>query len=264
LRVACVQMNSSEHWHENIEQVEMYVEQAASLDIELLVFPENFSLMAHSTQQKKDMAQHYEAIIEGIRSLAKQHQINIVAGSLIFQDKQQYLNRSVVFSKDGKQLANYDKIHLFDAYVKDEKSYKESDFFTAGKRPVWAQLDAWKIGLSICYDVRFPELYRYYSAMGCTLLCVPSAFTYHTGYAHWECLLRTRAIENQCYVLAAAQWGHHPNNRQTWGHSMIIDPWGTILHCKEAGTGLVVAEIQAQQITNVHQQMPVLQHRRLY
>jgi len=262
--VACVQLNSSDNWHDNIDQAEFYVRNAAALGVEFLLFPENFSFMGHSSAQKKHMATYYKAITEGMRSLAKTYRIHIVAGSLIYQHGKQYLNRSVLFSKEGQDLAKYDKIHLFDADITGEQRYCESDFFTAGKQPVWVHVDSWKVGLSICYDLRFPELYRYYAAIGCTLLCVPAAFTDQTGAAHWECLLRARAIENQCYVLAAGQWGKHAGNRQTWGHSMIIDPWGNIVNCKQQGSGLVVADIQAKQLKEVHSQMPVLQHRRLY
>jgi len=256
-------MNSGEHWQQNLEAVESYVQQASSLGIQLLLFPENMLNMGCSTQQRKDIAQHYDSMTHHLSQLARQHQMHMIAGSLMAPHEQKLSNRSVVFSNQGQILATYDKIHLFDAVVEHD-AYRESDAFVAGTQPVCVNIKHWNIGLSICYDLRFPELYRHYAAQGCHILCVPAAFTYQTGQAHWQCLLRSRAIENQCYVLAAGQWGKHTDGRQTWGNSMIIDPWGKVLTQKAEGSGLVMANLDMTFLKSVRQQLPVLQHRRLH
>jgi nitrilase len=178
------------------------------------------------------------------------------------------LNRCCVFAPDGSQAGHYDKLHLF-AFDNGRESYDEGRTLQAGSAPVALDIAAWpggarlRLGLSICYDLRFPELYRALMAPPCDLLCVPSAFTYTTGRAHWELLLRARAVENQCYVLAAAQGGTHENGRRTWGHSMVVDPWGEVLAVCEEGEGVAVAEIDPARIAQVRRQLPALAHRRL-
>jgi nitrilase len=162
-------------------------------------------------------------------------------------------------------MARYDKIHLF-RFDNGTEHYDEARVLQAGSTPVTFDLPSrdghrWRVGLSVCYDLRFPELYRAYAALGADLLLVPSAFTYTTGQAHWEVLLRARAIENLSYVLAAAQGGRHDNGRQTWGHSMLVDPWGDVLHSLPTGSGLVIGELDAKRLQSCRQQLPALEHR---
>ncbi|MDQ6986792.1 MAG: nitrilase-related carbon-nitrogen hydrolase, partial [Mariprofundaceae bacterium] len=161
-----------------------------------------------------------------------------------------------VFAPDGSRIGGYDKMHLFDVDV-DGESYRESDVFRAGKEPASFKAEDWLVGLSICYDVRFPELYRHYSASGCNMLTVPSAFTVPTGRAHWQTLLRARAIENQCYVLAAGQCGMHPGGRRTWGHSMIIDPWGEVMAQSQEREGVIAADLSKELLHSIRNQFPI-------
>ena len=179
------------------------------------------------------------------------------------------LNRSCLYGPDGREHAHYDKVHLF-AFDNGRESYDEGRTLAAGHEAVAADLPlpAWgeaplRLGLSVCYDLRFPELYRAMMNPPCDVIAVPSAFTYTTGQAHWEVLLRARAVENQCYVIAAAQGGRHENGRRTFGHSLVVDPWGEVLACRDEGAGVVLAEIDAQRIAQVRRQLPALAHRRL-
>jgi nitrilase len=159
-------------------------------------------------------------------------------------------------------VARYDKIHLF-AFDNGRERYDEGRVLEAGSEAVAVDIEGWRVGLSICYDLRFPELYRCLMTPPCDLIVVPSAFTHTTGQAHWELLLRARAIENQCYVLAPAQGGLHENGRRTWGHSMLVDPWGKVLDCRPEGAGVVIGELERQRLADVRQQLPALAHRRL-
>ncbi|MBC7942799.1 MAG: carbon-nitrogen hydrolase family protein, partial [Chitinophagaceae bacterium] len=205
---------------------------------------------------------------------AVQHGVCLVGGTLPVRlpspaddaAPTQVLNRCCVFGPDGVQAAHYDKLHLF-AFDNGRESYDEGRTLQAGGQTV--ALDAptaegvLRIGLSICYDLRFPELYRALMHPPCDLLCVPSAFTYTTGQAHWELLLRARAVENQCYVLAPAQGGQHVNGRRTWGHSMVVDPWGEVLAVRQdEGEGVLLAEVDTARIAEVRKQLPALRHRR--
>jgi nitrilase len=166
-----------------------------------------------------------------------------------------------VYAPDGTRVARYDKIHLF-AFDNGRERYDEGRVLERGEQTVAFACDEWRVGLSICYDLRFPELYRELTKPPCDLVCVPSAFTYTTGRAHWELLLRARAVENQCYVLAPAQGGHHENGRRTWGHSLIVDPWGELLGCREEGPGIVTAEMDRDRLVQVRQRRQLLAHRR--
>jgi predicted amidohydrolase len=169
---------------------------------------------------------------------------------------------AVVFDANGRQVARYDKMHLFDVDIPEKKEiYRESATFEPGKEPILVETPAGKLGLSVCYDLRFPELYRQLSARGAQLLAVPAAFTVPTGLAHWEVLLRARAVENLCYVLAAAQWGLHANGRETYGDAMIVDYWGRVLARRAAGAGVVLAEIDGAAQASVREGFPALKHR---
>jgi deaminated glutathione amidase len=171
-------------------------------------------------------------------------------------------NGCCVHAPDGTIAARYDKIHLF-RFETERESYEEARVLEAGSTPTTVQAGPLRVGLSVCYDLRFPELYRALCTPPCDVLSVPAAFTYTTGRAHWELLLRARAVENQCYVLAAAQGGTHENGRRTWGHSMVVDPWGEVLAVLPEGEGVVVAEVDVARLAAVRRQLPALQHRRL-
>jgi len=222
--------------------------------------------MGMHEQDKTRLAHSSDAVamIAFMSEQARLHGVFLIGGTvpLISPESDKVFNSTLVFNPEGQQVARYDKIHLF-GFTKGAESYQESRSIVPGSQPVSfsAQDGAneLKIGLSICYDLRFPELYRSFGSTD--LLVVPAAFTYTTGSVHWEILLRARAIENQCYVLASAQTGVHPNGRHTWGHSMLIDPWGKIVAVLPDSEGIVVGEIDSQLIRDVRSNLPALQHR---
>ena len=195
---------------------------------------------------------------------ARRHGVWVIGGTLPLRssDPARVLNASCVFGPGGEAVARYDKIHLF-KYDNGRENYDEGRAIQAGAQPVSFQAGNLRVGLSVCYDLRFPELYRALMHPPCDLLAVPSAFTHTTGKAHWELLLRARAVENQCYVLAAAQGGLHPNGRRTYGHSMIVDPWGSVVSVLAEGEGVVLAELEPARIASVRSQLPALEHRRI-
>ncbi len=195
---------------------------------------------------------------------ARQHGLWLIGGTLPLRAgaPDRARNACCVYGPDGTLAARYDKIHLF-RFETERESYDEARVLEAGAEPVALQAGALRVGLSVCYDLRFPELYRALCAPPCDVLSVPAAFTYTTGRAHWELLLRARAVENQCYVLAAAQGGTHENGRRTWGHSMVVDPWGEVLAVRAEGEGVVIAEIDEKRMAAVRKQLPALEHRRL-
>lgn len=269
MRVAGLQLCSQDDVGSNLTRVAALLTSAAAAGVQLVVLPENFSFMGNVNSNKARVAHEFsqQQVFPFLLDQAQTHQLLIIAGSLLLPGKAGKLrNVCPVFAPDGSCLALYDKIHLFDIELADE-SYQESAFIQAGTEPVCVEFGGWRLGLSICYDLRFPELYRHYAARGCNLLPIPAAFTVPTGQAHWAPLLRSRAIENQAYVLAAAQFGIHPGGRKTYGHSMIIDPWGKIIaraenHGHVEGE-LILADLDRQRVSEVRQQIPALAHRRL-
>ena len=263
MKVACIQMCSVLDPKANLKQAEYWLAEAARQGAELTVLPENFTSMGATEQDKLASAEPQESssLLLFLSKQAARHKMTIIGGTVLLQaDHGKVRNVCAAYGADGSVLASYDKIHLFDGDV-GEDSYRESSIVQPGKTPCSFQLNDYSIGLSICYDLRFPELFRHYSQHGCHVLCVVAAFTDVTGRAHWETLLKARAIENQTYVLASAQWGKHPDGRRTWGHSMIIDPWGKTLAELPAGDGLVSAELDGEHIRNIRHFLPVLQHR---
>jgi predicted amidohydrolase len=265
MKVACIQMCSGINPDENLKNVERWLAEAAGQGVELAVLPESFTLMGATETEKVASAEPQESstLLAFLAKQAARHKMAIIGGSILLQaDNGKVRNVCAAYDADGSLLAIYDKIHLFDADV-GEDAYRESAIVQAGKTPSDFQLSDFIIGLSICYDLRFPELYRHYSKHGCNVLCVVAAFTDITGRAHWQSLLKARAIENQAYVLASAQWGEHPDGRKTWGHSMIIDPWGKILAELPAGDGIISVELGIENIRSVRHLLPVLDHRML-
>jgi nitrilase len=237
--------------------------QAAGQGAELALLPENFTFMGGSDAEKKRLAEDasLSATLRFLSEQAAAHQMAIVGGTLLLKGwNWEIRNACPVFDAAGHQLTVYDKIHLFDMGFQGE-SYRESELIEAGDRPTVIQAGEFKLGLSICYDLRFPELYRIYADDDCDVLCNVAAFTAATGCAHWQTLLTARAIENQAYVLASAQCGTHPDGRETWGHSMIIDPWGEVLAELAEGQGVIIAELSKRRLEQVRQSLPCLQHR---
>ena len=266
MKLAAVQMVSTPDVGGNLEVAARLVAQAAAGGAGLVLLPEYFCLMGRQDGDKLAIAEPAQdgPIQRFLSDTARQHGIWLVGGTLPLRtaNPAQALNSCCVFGPDGKLAARYDKIHLF-AFDNGREQYDEGRVLQAGTARVALQAGPLRVGLSICYDLRFPELYRALMNPPCDVLCVPAAFTYTTGRAHWELLLRARAVENQCYVLASAQGGKHENGRRTWGHSMVIDPWGEVLSVLEDGEGVVLAELDAARLAQVRQQLPALAHRRL-
>lgn len=263
MKVAAVQMISTPDVAENIEVAKRLIADAASQGARLVSLPEYWSLMAVHERDKLDQAEVPGSgrIQEAMAQMALRHQIWLVGGTLplVSTEAGKVRNTLMVYAPDGTPAARYDKIHLF-SFTRGKEFYDESRTITAGEAVQSVETPLGRVGLSVCYDLRFPELYR---ALGsCNLIVVPSAFTHTTGSAHWEILLRARAIENQCYVLAAAQGGLHENGRRTWGHSMLIDPWGEVVASLAEGEGVVCGEIDIAKLQMVRENLPALRHRR--
>lgn len=262
--VAAIQMVSTPAIEENFNTARRLVTQAAREGAQLVLLPEYWPIMGMQETDKVACAETLDVgrIQAFMAQLAGEQQIWLIGGTLpmITDEAGKVLNTTLVYGPDGDRISRYDKIHLF-SFTKGEESYDEARTIAYGKDVSSFEAPFGKVGLSVCYDLRFPELYR---AMGdCTLIVVPAAFTYITGNAHWEPLLRARAIENQCYVLAAAQGGKHPNGRRTWGHSMLIDPWGEIKAVLAEGEGVVSGTIDPHFLKGVRESLPALQHRKL-
>lgn len=275
-QVALLQMVSTGDLQENLRQAEGLIEQAARKGAAVALLPENFALFGSRGLRSVGEA---EAVPGGgpiqafLAEQSRRHGLWLVAGSMPMAYTEQgepvsgerVRASSLVYDDQGQCRARYDKLHLFDAAVADGHGrYRESDSFEAGEEPVTVNSPLGCLGLSICYDLRFPELYRQLRALGAHCLLVPSAFTWQTGQAHWEPLLRARAIENQCWVLAPNQGGWHDSKRRTWGHSMVIDPWGRITAVtEEEGPQVLMAELDEAVLEKVRGDMPVWSHRRL-
>lgn len=263
-KVAAVQMVSGEDLEQNLARAEYWVSQAAEQGAQLVALPEYFTLLHHDERAKFDIAEAFgEGLIQQrLSTLARKLNIWLVAGSLPLKGKQEdhVTNTTLVFDPEGVCVARYDKIHLF-GFQQGDESYNESASIEAGTQPVCFDTPWGRVGLAICYDLRFPELFR--ALDNVDLLVVPSAFTVPTGRAHWELLLKARAVENQCYLLAPAQGGDHESGRKTWGRTMALDPWGEKLAELETGEGVIVAELKVSRFEEVRQQLPSWLHRRL-
>ena len=266
INVAAIQMVSTTTVNENLNIAQKIIAEAVSKNAKFITLPENFALMA---RQNND----YQAIIEKfgdgplqffLSEQSKQHHIWLLGGTIPLEsDKSdKALAASLLYNSEGECVVSYEKIHLFDVLVNelDDESYNESNIFEPGDELVVAQTEIGNIGLSVCYDLRFPELYRKMHDDDVQIITTPSAFTATTGEVHWETLLRARAIENLCYVIASNQGGMHENERETWGHSMIVDPWGKIIACVDRGPGVAIAAIDLDKQIKLRNNFPALSH----
>ena len=267
MKIAALQTVSGAHVGANLDTAATLLAEAAGAGAELAILPEYFCLMGQRDTDKLAVREPAGsgAVQAFLAERARTLGLWIVGGTLpLVADSDRHVrNTSLAFSPAGECVARYDKIHLFRFDNGRGEQYDEARVIEAGRTPqsfVLPSRDghAWRVGLSVCYDLRFPELYR---ALGADLLLVPSAFTHGTGQAHWEILLRARAIENQCYVLAAAQGGRHPNGRRTWGHSMLVDPWGEVMAVLPEGEGVVGGDIDPARLDTVRGNLPALRHR---
>jgi predicted amidohydrolase len=276
-KLTAIQLCAVPDVDENLASIDRQLSQLALEQNHLVVLPEcclyfggqeidQLTLAKHSefTLSKLVSTHEYsQQLIIKLSALARQYGIYLLAGTipLLCKNTDKYSNTSCLFSPSGQLLEKYDKIHLFDVSVADnEKSYLESRYTQAGNVVTTAHTPFATIGFSICYDLRFPELYRALRCAHVDIITVPSAFTKVTGTAHWQTLIQARAIENQCYIIAAGQTGKHANGRETWGHSMIVSPWGEILACLPEGEGSITVEYDPKALTKIRQAMPVLEH----
>ena len=268
MRIAALQMVSGQAVAANQQMAADLVAQAAGAGAELLVLPEYWCLLGQRDSDKLALAEDFGQgpLQDFLAQLARQHGVYLVGGTIPLKtaSPDRAYNSSLVFDPQGVCIARYDKIHLF-SFHKGREAYNEGKSLEAGSQAVAFDLRAragqlWRVGLSVCYDLRFPELYRQLAA---DVYLVPSAFTYTTGQAHWELLLRARAVENLAFVAAAAQGGLHSNGRQTWGQAMVVDPWGQVLAQQAQGAGVVLADCDWQALQNWRLQLPALRHRKL-
>ncbi len=266
MKIAALQTVATPDVERNLETAARLIGEAASQGAALVALPEYFCLMGRRDDDKLLVAEvpGRGPIQSFLAAMARQHGLWLIGGTLPLQagKPDRVRNACCVFAPDGSLAARYDKIHLF-RFDDGRESYDEARVLEAGVQTLAMQAGPLRVGLSVCYDLRFPELYRQLCTPPCDLLSVPAAFTYTTGRAHWELLLRARAVENQCYVIAPAQGGMHENGRRTWGHSMVVDPWGEVLAVRPEGEGVVLAEVDARRIASVRRQLPALAHRRL-
>jgi nitrilase len=268
LKIASIQMVSTPDLRENLSTASRLIAAATTEGAQLAVLPEYFCLMGLKDTDKVRARESIGngPIQEQLSDIAKQNNIYLVAGTIPLEakDPNKVLNTTLVFNPAGEQISRYDKIHLFGFQTATER-YQESETIEAGNEPGLLKISIngndWTFGLSICYDLRFPELYRALGQVDCHI--IPAAFTYTTGKDHWEILLRARAIENQCYVLASAQGGIHQNQRRTWGNSMLIDPWGSILANLPEGEGFISGVLCKDKLNEVRSKLPALAHRKL-
>lgn len=268
MKVAAVQLNSQTDVQQNLQVAAQQLARAADAGVEFAVLPENFSFLGALDADRLAAA---EAPGDGaaqtfLAEQARQHSMWIVGGTIPVKsaDAGRYFSRSLLVGPDGRVRASYDKLHLFDVDVPDNpgESYRESDTTIPGREPTIAATDFARIGMTVCYDMRFPGLFHRLSVLGMDMLVVPAAFTVPTGRVHWSTLLQARAIESLVYVIAPAQWGEHANGRLTWGHSVIFSPWGECLGMLESGVGIVTAQIDFEQQAQLRGKFPALSHRR--
>lgn len=260
-------MASGSNVSANLNEAARLILEAVNMGAQLVILPENFALMAmHGADTLKVREIPGKGPLQDFLSQqAARHGIWLVGGTLplIANDPQKVRAACLVFDKTGKCVARYDKVHLFDVSVTAEEHYCESDTFEAGTQTVVIDTPFGRLGVAICYDLRFPELFRCMLTQGVEIISVPSAFTAVTGRAHWELLVRARAVENLCYIIAANQGGYHVNGRETYGDSMIIDPWGVVLTRLNRGAGVICADINLENQTTIRRNFPVLQHRKI-
>jgi len=263
--LGAVQMTSTAERAKNLDTAVRLVREAAALGAKLVGLPENFAFMGPEEQRLAGAETLDGQTLSTMRDLARTHDLFILAGSIAekVDHPKKTANTSALVANDGSIAAVYRKIHLFDVNIPDGARYAESEVVVPGDKVVVAPTPLGRIGLTVCYDLRFPELYRKLAGLGAEVLTIPSAFTLFTGKDHWEVLVRARAIENLAYVMAPAQVGRHSTSRQTFGNAMIVDPWGVVLARCADGEGVCVAPFSRTRLERVRQELPALKHRKL-
>lgn len=265
LRVAVVQMNSRSDKEANLATAERLIDEAAAQGARLVALPEYVSFLGPKEEHPAQAESIPGPTTDRFAAKARQHGVYLLGGSILERtdDPGRFANTSVLFGADGEILAAYRKIHLYDVEIAGNVSANESATILAGDRPLTAEVDGHTVGLSICYDLRFPELYRLLALEGAEILFVPAAFTLFTGKDHWHLLLRARAVENQCFVLAPAQIGaHEPNSARCYGHALVVDPWGTVLADAPDREAVVIADLNFGDLRRIRAELPSLANRR--
>ena len=266
-RVACIQINSGNDLAANLAALRQMVTEAAEGGAKFVLTPEYCLMMDGSGRVMRDGALDPDGgvVLHQLQDLARQHKVWLLIGSLTLKTgEERIVNRSFLISDAGAVVATYDKIHMFDVTLPDGKVIRESSSYRPGERAVVAATPWGKLGMTICYDVRFPHLYRALAQQGAAFITVPSSFQRQTGKVHWHTLLKARAIENAAYIFAPAMCGEHPGNRQTYGHALIVDPWGEVLADGGEEPGIVYADIDPARVAKIRTMMPSLEHDRPY
>jgi deaminated glutathione amidase len=260
--VAAVQMRSTADRRRNLETAERLAAEAAGRGADVIAFPENVAEIRSDAGVGSPGEPLDGPTAQRFAAMAARHRAWVLAGTIALRipRSRKRHNASILFSPDGSVAAVYRKMHLFDVAIPGRAVFRESRFIAAGDAPVTASTPLGVFGLSVCYDLRFPELYRQLALAGATVLFVPSAFTAYTGRAHWTALLRARAIENLAYVVAPAQWGLHHAGRRSYGHTSVIDPWGKVIAERASGTGIVLARVDLARLDRLRRELPVLEH----
>lgn len=267
-KIAAIQMASGTNVSANLIEASKQITSAAQAGAKLIVLPENFAVMVFKDADQIKIAEEDGTgpIQDYLSEQAKKNNVWLISGTIPIKSalENKVYAACLVYNEKGERVSRYNKIHLFDVHLElTNETYHESETLEAGNEVVVVDTPFGKIGIAVCYDLRFPELFRQLVLRGAEIIVLPSAFTASTGKAHWEVLLRARAIENLCYIVASAQGGYHVNGRETYGDSMIIDPWGTIMERLPHGSGYIVADIDISSLHKLRQNFPVLQHRKI-
>lgn len=265
LRIACLQMNSGNEFAANLTVFDAMAREAAASGAEFILSPEYFLMMDGTGRVMREAAldEHGEPALSAVTALARELAVWLLAGSLTLKAGDgRMFNRSFLISAEGRVVATYDKIHMFDVTLPDGKVIRESSAYRSGERAVLAETPWGRLGMTVCYDLRFPALFRTLAQAGAGFISVPSSFQRQTGKAHWHTLVRARAIENECFILAPAMCGDHPGNRQSFGHTLVVDPWGEVIAEGGESPEIVYAEIEPRRVAKVRSMIPSLEHDR--
>ncbi len=269
MQIACVQMTSSSDVAENLQTAKKLIEEAAATGACLVVLPEMFAIMDSDALSKVKVAEKPGSgmIQDFLSNEARRNKVWLVGGTIPLAsatNPEKIRAATLVFDDSGELKGRYDKIHLFDVQLRNtNENYMESKTTEPGDKVVVLDTPLGRVGLAVCYDIRFPELFRHMQAQGAEIILLPTAFTYTTGVLHWDVLVRARAIENLCYMVAACQTGKHANGRMTYGHSMIVNPWGEVKVCLQQGTGVIADNLDIDYVHRLREDFPVLRHRKL-
>ena len=262
MKLGLIQTNTQSDIAANLAFIEAGISRLAEAGAELVLLPETFTYLGSDEDMRASAEPLAGPSLSRLRQLAREKGLFLHCGSILERRDDQIYNTSVVYDRNGNELGKYSKLHLFDIETPGGVVYKESAFVTPGDEPVVIEINGRKVGLAICYDLRFPELFRNLSARGAELVLMPAVFTLMTGKDHWEVLLRARAIENLCYVAAANNWGSCPPKHPSWGHSMVVNPWGTVIAQAADCATTLIAELDFDLLAAVRQKLPALHHRR--